>query len=396
MEKGNLGILERVTNELGQSAFDALLVVGNDHVQYLSGAHLPFLYHRPDLRVAIFLAKNADPVYICPEELATSVRKQSSIACVSGYVNMGSSPQGFFQKIQEVIQPALSTGTVIGIDEGRIPSQVFDGLQTKLGGYHFLGCDDWLKQLRVMKTPGELALLKEVAYTLDHAINARLHHTIASQIKSMVSLSEDVRTHTIERGLDEIGYHSTAQSAGGGKANKFWPACPLFGLNYGFSPAEHPQANDLVRISMNASFGGYWSSACRILIYGKISDEQTRDYQDLLRVHKTISSTLKAGKKCCDIYRDVVSAVNKTGISLVSGFNLGHSVGVSFWEAPFIGPADETVVQEGMIFVLDPIITNQRGQVLRSKDTVIVGKEGCEVVNWWKDWREPYTSILYL
>jgi len=45
-----------------------------------------------------------------------------------------------------------------------------------------------------------------------------------------------------------------------------------------------------------------------------------------------------------------------------------------------------------MVLVLDPMIYGPEREILRSKDTVVVTEDGCRVVGWYKNWREPYVA----
>lgn len=64
-------------------------------------------------------------------------------------------------------------------------------------------------------------------------------------------------------------------------------------------------------------------------------------------------------------------------------------------EPPFLAPGDIRTVEESMVFVLDPVV-KANGKLYRSRDTVVVTANGPQIVNWYKDWREPYIAILEL
>ena len=392
----DLGILARCQAQLAHTGFDALLVVGVENVQYLSTAHVPFLFHRPDLRVAVLMTHAGDAIYLCPDELVPTVRPLSSIQPVLGYSKWGHSHGGFLQAITELVKAKVPAGSTVGVDEQLIPHDLYGSLENELVGITLTPCDGWLASLRMVKTQPELELLEELAYTTDHGLNGRFHHIIANRPKSMISLAEEVRVHCLERGLDELGYHSTAQSVSGTEATRFWPLCPLHGLNYGFSPAKDTQTNVWVRNSMITSRQGYWSNACRMFVYGVISDAQRETYDLLMQVRNAIVEAIEPGVPCNDLYDTAQRTARRVGAQLVAGMNVGHGIGVLISEPPYINEYDQTEIREGMVLVIDPILTAPGGEIIRSKDTVIITSDGCKVVNWWKDWREPYLPIPFL
>jgi hypothetical protein len=74
---------------------------------------------------------------------------------------------------------------------------------------------------------------------------------------------------------------------------------------------------------------------------------------------------------------------------------LGFSIGVAPMEAPFICAGDHTEIADGMVMVIDLVV--QHEEVLyRSRDTVTISSEGAQIVDWYKDWREPYLAIGFL
>ena len=58
-----------------------------------------------------------------------------------------------------------------------------------------------------------------------------------------------------------------------------------------------------------------------------------------------------------------------------------------------INPDDHREIKEGMVLVFDPVVYGPSREIMRSKDTVVISKEGSEIVGWYKDWREPYIAL---
>ena len=71
-----LDVYEKISEEIIKSNYSAVISVGPDNVQYLSGAALPFLYSYPDRPVFVVWPKDTDPWIICPEEWGESCRQE--------------------------------------------------------------------------------------------------------------------------------------------------------------------------------------------------------------------------------------------------------------------------------------------------------------------------------
>ena len=64
------------------------------------------------------------------------------------------------------------------------------------------------------------------------------------------------------------------------------------------------------------------------------------------------------------------------------------------WSRHFLSAGDQTQIEEGMIIVIDGLIEH-KGLLYRSRDTVVITDNGPEILNWYKDWREPYFALNY-
>lgn len=209
----------------------------------------------------------------------------------------------------------------------------------------------------------------------------------------MESNAANLRIHALERGTNNLGYVCTAHIAGHEMNKEYWPICNRLGPNYGFSPDEKCRSEDFIRASINVTSKGYWSTASRPFTYGKVEDWHKDIYGKWLKIRNYMLSEIRSSKKCSDIWEAVQGFAEENEITLAENHSLGHSVGVCVFEKPFIEQNDETLIQDGMILVLTPVLIAPNGEMVQSNDTVLIVEGKPVVVNWWKDWREPYIGI---
>ena len=81
------------------------------------------------------------------------------------------------------------------------------------------------------------------------------------------------------------------------------------------------------------------------------------------------------------------------GIPLMADIPLGHGIGVTPEEPPFITAHDDTILKTNAVLVICPVIHPEGGPYIWMKDTFVVTKTGSRLVGWYKDWREPYIPI---
>ena len=89
---------------------------------------------------------------------------------------------------------------------------------------------------------------------------------------------------------------------------------------------------------------------------------------------------------------DILDAAERAGVTPVTGVPWGHGIGVASQEAPWIAPGDAPGLKEGMVLVLTPHVQGPGGTILYSRDTVLLDFNGCKILGWYKDWREPYVA----
>jgi Xaa-Pro aminopeptidase len=382
------GIVEKVKTSLESSDYDAVLVFGPDNVQYLTGAHLPFPYSYPERFIAVFWPRKGEPTCVCPAEWEPSLSELSWMKGTWRYVEEPGNPEAILEPLSELVRAMRRTTGKIGLDMDRVSAGLFDSLHGSISGFEIVACDSWLKELRMTKTPGEVELLEDVAYRTDHGIFGAAHHVLVTSVRSEMSLSEELRVHSMEMELDVVGHHSVSQTASGENAKKFWPLAPKFGLGY----AKHLNPGEYVRMEMRASLDGYWSDASRMMTMGEPTEAQSKAYNAIVALREAALGQMKLGASCNYVYEFVKKKAVELGVELVPKLGVGHGVGVTTREPPFLNAVDDTELRPGMVLVLDPMIYGPEREILRSKDTVVVTEEGCRVVGWYKDWREPYVA----
>ena len=365
------------------STFDAVLVTGADNFAYMAGAAIPFLALYPDSPVAVLWPKRGDPTLITPEEWEETVVALSSVKKAKTY-------SGGVDAFAEAVGSLLKTKKEarIGIDLLRVPEATLELLKKRLPGATWASCDGLLRELRAVKTDEELELLEDVSYKVDHGIFGTQHHVLITSTRSEMSLSEEMRVHCLERGLDVVAGHSVSQGASGPNAAKFWPRAPYYGIGH----EKKLMPREYVRMEARYSFDGYWGVGSRLMTQGYPTTEQREAYNHLVALREAALSCMKPGAKCSDVYKAMKAAAKDRGIKIVEKLALGHGIGVADVEAPYISAKDDTVLCPGMAIVLRPVVEGPEGELLWSSDTVFIEEDGPLVVGWYKDWRAPYVA----
>lgn len=381
-------VIEKIREKLEDSNYDAIMVFGADNIQYLSDAPLIFPYTFPERYMAVFWPRDGEPICICPEEWTSSFLNMSWMTKTRQYTERMDNITTVAEIVESIASSTVRKTGKIGVDMDRVPSKLFDKIEEELSEFELVSCDDWLRDIRMVKTRSEIEKLKDIAYRTDHALLAQAHHVLVTSVGSEMGLSEGIRVHAMERGIDVVGHHSVAKVASGPNTKKLWPLAPMYGIGYD----RKSKAHEWVRMEMKTVLDGYWCDASRMLTMGTPTEEQKKTYGDLVDLRKIALKNIKPGKKAKDVYKAVKAEAVERGTKLLNALGVGHGIGVKDREPPFLTESDETELKPGMVLVLDPIVKNQNGEILRSKDIVVITEDGAKVVGWYKDWREPFIA----
>jgi Xaa-Pro aminopeptidase len=99
---------------------------------------------------------------------------------------------------------------------------------------------------------------------------------------------------------------------------------------------------------------------------------------------------LKKGNRCNDIYNEVKTYADKNGIKFWEEVGIGHGVGVSHREPPFLNPRDETVIKPGVVIALDIYNYGPEGELIHSKDIYEITEDEPRLLSWFKTWDKLY------
>ena len=128
---------------------------------------------------------------------------------------------------------------------------------------------------------------------------------------------------------------------------------------------------DIVKIDVCAAWKGYSADMARTFFVGSVSQEA----QKLAEVGKQALdkgiARMKVGNRLSDISAAIQQEVEKHGFGVVRDF-AGHGIGKQMHEDPEIlnygKPGVGPILQAGMVFALEPMITMGHHDVYVSKD----------------------------
>lgn len=127
-----------------------------------------------------------------------------------------------------------------------------------------------------------------------------------------------------------------------------------------------------ILFDFGAVFDGYCYDFGRTVSFGEPDEEFQRVYKLVMQSQAAGIAAMKAGQVTC---AQVDAAARKViidgGYGEAFRHRLGHSIGMDVHEPPFLTADDKTVIQEGMLFTVEPSITQFNSFSARVEDVVV-------------------------
>ncbi len=131
------------------------------------------------------------------------------------------------------------------------------------------------------------------------------------------------------------------------------------------------KAGDLVKVDVCASYKGYCADMARCFFVGTPTEAQAKLVRVAQQALDKGIEKARAGNHLTDISAAIQSEVEKHGYGVVRDF-AGHGIGKQMHEDPEIlnygKPGRGPVLQVGMSFAIEPMITNGKFDVYVTKD----------------------------
>jgi Xaa-Pro aminopeptidase len=255
----------------------------------------------------------------------------------------------------------------IGVEAAHLSVADFDELRRVTPGIDLVPTSTRVEELRVVKEPGELALLAAACAISTSA----LEYVVESGGWS--GSSERELAGRLEAAMRQRGSDGTAfETIVGTGANSAVPH---------HRPGDRIlERGDLVVIDFGARVGGYHADITRTFVLGRPAPWQV-DLHELVRsAQRAGRGALAPGAPCADVDRAARGVVEAAGHGAEFVHGLGHGVGLEIHEAPFLGPGATGSVRADVPVTVEPgVYLPGRGGV-RIEDTVVVTDTGPTVL----------------
>jgi Xaa-Pro aminopeptidase len=127
-----------------------------------------------------------------------------------------------------------------------------------------------------------------------------------------------------------------------------------------------------VLIDMGARYRGYASDLSRTICLGSPDDTFRKIYKTVLDAQEAAVAIIKGGMTGRQTDSAARTIIEKAGYGDLFGHSLGHGVGLAAHELPRLSPGAEDILDNGMVFTVEPGIYLTGWGGVRIEDTVVM------------------------
>ena len=351
--------IERLQAELKTRKLEMFVAEPSTNFQYFTG----YNPGRSERLILLMVPLSGAPVLICPSFEIERMKRNAAVSDVRGWEEH-QNPWKLVKKAGQEMKPAHRNGSVAV--EQSTSYQSFLNLEDQLGGWKFNSAAPVTERLRIIKSPEEVALVREAIAATEASIAA----TFAQLAVGMTE--RDVAT-LLSREMASRG------SPGGGLV-QFGPSSAL---PHGGPSAGALQRETVVLIDAGSRVQGYTSDITRTIWFGDApADEFKKVYNT---VHDAQTAAIENAKPfttmCQDVDRAARKVIADAGYGQYFTHRLGHGMGMDGHEVPYMVEGNETRLEPGMVFTDEPGIYQLNKFGVRIEDDCVVTETGIEVLS---------------
>jgi Xaa-Pro dipeptidase len=384
-----MGRKKRAQQLMEREGIDAIIVTGDFSASmnyyYLSG-HSPRDYQsnfsRPHLMVLKQDGQAALLVYNVNKDNAL---ESSWITDVRAY-----GPPFKFQSLKDLLVSMKLENATVGMELGAdqrlwFPVLEFLALKESMTGARFVDASSVLWQLRMIKSPAEVDLIRQAGL-----INFRALRRTFAEIRE--GCTEKDVTRLVCKYLVEEGAwrppHTQIQVVSAARARKKGHRARMQG------PSDDAlRKGDILFVDSGAIFDSYWGEFNRIAVVGEPTKRQDECHRKIRTVvRRSIEEAFKPGNSyrhviehMVGIYKDLGLGEDQYGKYIAAPFfHLAHGVGLNGSEPPFVRMDDDSVLEPGMVVNVEAYLLDE-GVTYGSEEDIHITSAGAEVLTPWDE-----------
>ncbi len=381
----------RLRAVLQREGIDAMLVSNKENMTYFSGLIHGYYWVTSwdeESQFALLPASDAEePSLIIAEGLEETTRTSwiDDVPLWAQY-RPGSDRTPLAVLVDTIKTKGLANGRIaaeIGpFDRMAASPYLYEGLKEQLPDVEFVSCYELVSEIRAIKSDAEIECIRRACDITSKSFEAGMKELRAGM--SEKELAHIITTEMLRLNPEAVAAHPWSLfMTTSGRSPVLFDAPPS---DYRF------KKGDTGWIDGGTIYKGYWCDMLRCVSIGPPSYDVARFYEVSRRGNEACIEMVRPGVKFTDLWDRFVEVSQEMGfasnmqLSIDHGYSfLGHSIGLSPHEQPFITADAQGCVQENMTlsiegFVPEALPWSETKIAMKSEDNLVVTADGHELL----------------
>jgi len=370
---------KRLLDHIKRQQLSGAVLFDNYHIMYFTGfAFIPT--ERP-----ICFAMNADGerVLFVPRLEVEHAKAEAQVERVESYIEYPDNPHPMIQ-FAEILK-RLEIQEKIGADNDGYPWIL--GYQgealSSLTGAQIVNVNPFVEHQMMLKSDAELALIRESCKwgNLAHRLLQKYTRVGANETEVSMRAGNEATLAMI----DALGslYRSQSMWSRGASAGYRGQIGRNAAIPHSLATNAIFMPGDVLVSGAGCPMWGYNSELERTMIIGEASAEQKKFFDHMVALQDTALNAIKPGAKCSDVDRAVRAYFDQHNLMPYWRHHSGHAIGLRYHEGPFLDLGDDTLIEPGMVFTVEPGLYAPNLGGFRHSDTVVVTQDSIEMLTYY-------------
>jgi Xaa-Pro dipeptidase len=378
--------LSRLQELLAKHGIDGMLISQNVDLYYFTGSMQTGFLFVPQAGCSVFYVRRS--VVRAQQESCVSVEPLGSLRAFGA--QLAQSFPELFSRTGSADAP------LIAAEYDVLPVQWHQRLQGALPGVRWTDGSMLVREVRMIKAPSELALIRQAAEVIDRALTHALLHLREGmkEFEWMALIEHQIRMEGHLGIMRMRGYNQEivtgAVGAGEAIATPTYFDGPAGGLGLSAaspqSSSRRPMGRDEpILIDIGCCIEGYVIDQTRTAVIGAMPEDLAFAYSVSESILRRTEELLKPGTVCEDVYVQSLAQADAAGLGAhFMGYGsdqvkfLGHGIGLEIDELPVLARGFRYSLEPGMVIAVEPKFTFPGRGVVGIENSYVITESGCE------------------
>lgn len=374
------GRIRRIREELAKRQLDALYLTGGTSILYTTG----FSHISTERPAALIIPLDGEITFMGPVIERDHIKASSPIIRnIHTYLDYPGETHPIELFAEWLKQMGLGNKS-IGIDNpsGAAGLWGYTGpeISEKLPEAKFVKAKDIVENMRLIKSDEEIALIKESSKWASVAHSFLQRFTKPGLWDVEVSLKASLEASKAMKKRLGLAYEQTKWGLASAMADYRGQVGEGSAIPHAISIKRKIRKGDVLVTGAGADVAGYSAELERTMILGKPTQKQRKYFEIMVKMQDAAFNTFGPDVKCSEVDKATIKVAKEHGVDGYLLHHTGHGIGLEGHEPPWLDQGNNELLKPGMVLSCEPGIYIPGFAGFRHSDTVLVTKQGFEII----------------